>query len=182
VLLGCAAFVVIVAGLKTAQSLVLPLRLSAFLAIVCGSAVRWLQNRGAPPLMALLIVISTSTVVLLFVTALVVASVNDFAGKIPDLQASLDEKKDAAAWLVEKGVPIDPTFNKQVFVLNGLTRLFTQLLVGLSSAFSNIFLVLLLLIFILLQASTYSAKLLAISVDSGETLERARMIQEAIMN
>ena len=182
-LLGCAAFVVIVAGLRSAQALVVPLLLAAFLATVCGPAVRWLHNKGLPRGLALTIVIMASSVGLMFVAVLVFRSANEFTGQIPELQQSLTAKKnDAIAWLTDHGVPIDDKFNQEVFDVGGLTHLFTQLLVGLSSVFSNVFLVLLLLIFILLQASTYPAKLLAISGGSDEMLQRARMIQDAIMN
>ncbi|MEZ6071251.1 MAG: AI-2E family transporter [Pirellulales bacterium] len=182
-LLGAAALVVIVAGLRAAQSLVVPFLLAAFLAIICGPAVRWLQRKGLPQFFALLVVITAATIAILFVGALVVRSANDFAVRLPALQQTITDKKEhLVAKLVELGVPINDTLNKQVLDIGGITRLFTQLLLGLSSAFSNILLVLLLLIFILLQASTYPNKLLAISGGSPETLRRARLIQEAIMN
>jgi len=54
--LGAAA-VVVLAGLKAAQSLVIPFLLALFLAIICAPAVTWLTRRRVPAGLAVLVVV-----------------------------------------------------------------------------------------------------------------------------
>ena len=45
-LLGSAALIVVIAGLRAAQSLVVPFLIAAFIAVVCAPALQWLQRKG----------------------------------------------------------------------------------------------------------------------------------------
>jgi AI-2 transport protein TqsA len=47
-LMGCAAFVILVAGMKAASVLVVPFLLAVFLAIICTPPLFWMQKKGIP--------------------------------------------------------------------------------------------------------------------------------------
>ena len=52
-LVGAASFVIVVAGLRAAQTLVVPFLLAVFLAVVSVPFMRWLQNKGVPRALAI---------------------------------------------------------------------------------------------------------------------------------
>ena len=52
-----AAAVIVLAGLKAAQTLVIPFLLALFLAIICSPAVSWLTRRRVPAALAVLVVV-----------------------------------------------------------------------------------------------------------------------------
>ena len=58
VLLTTAAFVVVVAGMKAAEAILVPFLVAAFLALICGPPMFWLQRKGVPSAVALLIVVA----------------------------------------------------------------------------------------------------------------------------
>ena len=57
ILLTIAAFVVVVAGMSAAKVILIPFLLSAFIAIISAPPLFWLQRKGFPTWLALLIVI-----------------------------------------------------------------------------------------------------------------------------
>ena len=56
-LVNIAAFVVVVAGIMSAKTLILPFLLAAFLAIICGPPLYWLRTRGIPPFFSIVILV-----------------------------------------------------------------------------------------------------------------------------
>ncbi len=56
-MLGAAALVVIVAGIKAAQAAMVPLLLSLFIAVLCGPVLFWLTSRKVPTALAIALII-----------------------------------------------------------------------------------------------------------------------------
>ncbi len=48
-LIHLAAFVVVVAGIMAAKSILMPFLLASFLAIICAPPLYWLRSKGFPP-------------------------------------------------------------------------------------------------------------------------------------
>lgn len=78
VLLGLAALVIIVAGLRAAASLVVPFLLATFLAILSGPPLTWLRKRGLPRWLALVLVLGVLSGAAAGVVTLVGTTVNQF--------------------------------------------------------------------------------------------------------
>jgi predicted PurR-regulated permease PerM len=57
-LITVAAFVIVVAGMRAAEKILVPFLLSAFLAIICATPLFWLRRKRVPTALALLIVIA----------------------------------------------------------------------------------------------------------------------------
>lgn len=99
ILLNAAAFVVIVAGMRSARTLLVPFLLSVFLAIICAPAVRWVRNRGVPDELAVFLVV----LVLLGAGGLagrsIGASIAEFTEELPERQEMLQQKvEDVLDW------------------------------------------------------------------------------------
>ena len=55
-LLTAAAMIVVIAGLRAAQTLVIPFLLALFLAIICSPVVTWLQRRRIPNVLVAVVI------------------------------------------------------------------------------------------------------------------------------
>jgi AI-2 transport protein TqsA len=196
-LLAIASVVVIFAGVRAAHSLVVPFLVAAFLAIICTPALQWLQQKGVPTAIALLLVIGAMSSVVVFVSVVAIASIQDFVAKAPqyteDLQGRLQELQpwiEKAKPLIEKVqnfVGIEPDGEnptsidlKKFFDTQRIVGYFATFLSGIASAFSNTFLVLLTLSFMLLEASGFPRKLLALSGGRPLLSEQANLIRDSI--
>jgi predicted PurR-regulated permease PerM len=87
VLVGLAAFVVVVAGMRAAADLVVPFLLAVFLAILCTPLLAWMRRRGVPSPLALPVVLVALTVVALVIGGLIGGTINRFAREWPSVYA-----------------------------------------------------------------------------------------------
>ena len=78
VLLGLAAFVIFIAGLRAAVSLVVPFLMATFLAILSGPPLAWLRRLGLPRWLALVLVLGVLCGAAAGVVMLVGTTVNQF--------------------------------------------------------------------------------------------------------
>jgi AI-2 transport protein TqsA len=77
-LINAAAFVIVIAGLKSSSELVVPVLISVFLAVICIPPVQWLQKKKLPTWLALLIVITTVWSVTFVIVMITYSSMMDF--------------------------------------------------------------------------------------------------------
>ncbi|MFP3366859.1 AI-2E family transporter, partial [Pseudoalteromonas sp. SIMBA_148] len=85
-LVGMAAVVIIIGGLKLAADLVVPLLLAVFVAAVCDAPVRWLARHGIGQRFGVPIVILTVCVLFSSLTALLVSRFTLFSDEMPKLE------------------------------------------------------------------------------------------------
>ena len=90
VLLTAAAFVVIVAGMRAAEAIVVPFLLSVFIAIISAPSLFWLERKGLPRWLAMLGVIGATIAAGIGVTVLVGTSIREFTRDIPEYTARLN--------------------------------------------------------------------------------------------
>ena len=162
-LLLLAAFVVVVAGIKAAEQLMVPFLLAAFLATIAATPVFWIARHRIPVGVAIAVVVGALITVLVGVGAVVANSVEDFREQMPFYRERVDGLVEAGAAMIESlGFDLseiseleglDPS---QAFTLAGNT------LAGFGNALSNGFLILLTVIFILGEASSFPGKLRAV--------------------
>jgi len=82
-LLTAAAFVIVVAGMRAAEPILVPLIVSIFLAIISSSPVFWLRKKMVPaPLAVLGVVLGVLSVGFVFIL-IVGTSLDDFSEAIP---------------------------------------------------------------------------------------------------
>jgi len=160
VLVVAAAFVVIVAGLKAAASMLAPLMVAGFLAILCVPSMRRLQRHGVPEWLALLIVVLVATLLVLLVTAVVGSSIDSFQQQLPVYQRRLAAITGGLAeWLASHGLDVDSQELASKVDSSKILNLVGNTASAVVSALSNVLLVLLTMIFILLEVNGMSSKL-----------------------
>jgi predicted PurR-regulated permease PerM len=168
-LLTAASAVIVIAGLRAAQSLIIPFLFSVFLSIICSPAVVWLQRRGFPKLLAIVVVVFVLMGVLTGIGALVGGSVNEFIDAGPSYQARLNTLVDS--WsdrLEEYDIDLPSLEVRDYLNPGGFMSVLGSGLKGLASTLSNMFLIILTMVFILLEATSFPIKLRAAFGERGE--------------
>jgi AI-2 transport protein TqsA len=161
-----AALVIIIAGINQAQSVLVSVLASVFLALLGTPPVLWLERKRVPSFAAVLFVVSGMVVVLLIAGAIVGASISSFYEELPSYQARFQEQVSTfKSFLAAKGIRgMDKVLLGYVNPGSVMT-LTARLLAELGSALSNFVLILITVAFILFEASSFPVKLRAILGD-----------------
>jgi len=165
VILILAGLVVVAAGIKAAEAIMVPFLLSVFLATIAATPVFWLQQRRVPASIAIVLVMAAFVTVLLLLGALVAQSVGEFTARIPFYQARLTELVlQLTAWIERLDPRIDVSTELLLAQFDPGTALALagNLLRGFGNTLSNGFLILLTMLFILAEASSFPRKLRAV--------------------
>ena len=158
VILILAGFIIVVAGMKAASSILVPFFLAVFIAVICTPPLFWLQRKGVPKVFALSLYWCHPVAGVLF-GALIGSSLNNFLNSLPDYQARLSSYIGGTlSWLREKGVNI-PAEEVPHIHPGWVMSLAGDILSTLSSVLTNAFLILLTVVFILLEAADLPKKL-----------------------
>ncbi len=158
-LLVVAALVVIVAGIVAAQEIMVPLLLAAFIATIAATPVFWLHRFRVPVGAAIALVVLALVAVLVGVGALVAQSAAEFRERLPFYQGRVAEQLESLfAWLAGLGVELSTGMLDPGDVLGFAGDALTSF----GSVLSNSALILLVVIFILAEASSFPHKLRAV--------------------
>lgn len=161
-----AALVIIISGIYFAQSILVLLLVSFFLALLGTPAVLWLKGKHVPSSIAVLMVMSCMLILLLLIGAQIGNSVANFSNELPLLQSRIREQVLALSLLLTgKGIEGTEKIFMEYVNPEAVMKLTANLLSGLSSALSDLVLILLTVTFILLEVSSFPVKLRAILGD-----------------
>lgn len=159
-LIVVAALVVIVAGLKAAQPLVVPFLLAIFIATIAATPVFWLEERRVPAWLAILVVMIGIIAILIGVGALAAQSAGEFTQRLPFYQDRLALLlREVIERLEPLGVEVSNDLLLSYFDPGTALAMAGNTLRGLGGVLSNGFLILLTVLFILAEASSFPGKL-----------------------
>ena len=165
-LIVVAALVIIISGIYLAQSIVVLFLVSFFLALIGTPPVLWLKEKRIPSGIAVLIVMSCMIILLLLIGAQIGTSFASFSNELPLLQSRIREQVlELSLLLTNKGIEGTEKIFMEYVNPEAVMKLTANLLSGLSSALSDLVLILLTVTFILLEASSFPVKLRAILGD-----------------
>lgn len=176
-----AGLVIILAALKLASDLIAPFLMAAFFATIASPPIYWLQQKRVPRSAAVLLVI-LGFVALWMVAMLIVGnSLLNFKDDLPEYQAKVEtQTTKLIEWLESHGMEdadkaLTPDFNPGKFLqyLGGFLGQ-VGVLVG------DAFLILLTVIFILAEQSSFPAKLRAILPNPDKSLAQFSSISENV--
>jgi predicted PurR-regulated permease PerM len=166
ILIGAAALVIIIAGVSLAQSVVVLILLSFFLALLGTPPVLWLKEKHMPTGFAVLIVMAVMIAILLLISVQIGSSFSGFIDQLPLLQARIREQVlELSAYLRSKGFSGTQKILLDYVKPEMLLKHTASLLSGLSSVLSDLVLILLTVVFILLEVSSFPQKLRAVLGD-----------------
>ncbi|MCZ6565899.1 MAG: AI-2E family transporter [Gammaproteobacteria bacterium] len=172
ILITLAAFVVVVAGVRAAEAVVVPFLLSVFIAVISAPALLWLENKRVPRWLAMLIVLGVIILIAILISILIGSSIKDFSQDLPQYQQRLSGLLvQTTAWLNQFGIDLSASTLISYLNPGAAMQLVADMLNGLGSVFGNIFLILLTVVFILFEASSVPHKLRAGLPNADESLD-----------
>lgn len=171
-LISAAAFVVIVAGLKAAANIVIPLLLAIFLTIISTPALFWMKKRRISSFFAILIISLVILAIGLLVGAILATSITDFTKSLPAYAARLEENSILLInWLEEKGLEVEEPLKDLIKPDAAVVVKFTRMLLDqLGTLLKNGFIIYLMMVFMLMEASALPSRIRD-ALDSEETFE-----------
>ena len=171
-LVNIAAFIIVVAGIMSAKSLIIPFLLAAFLAIICGPPLYWLRTKGVPPFLSIVILVLVLIVIEMIVAGLIGSSLSDFSQNIPFYQSRLKEMlAGAIAWLEGYGLDVTDEVIMDQFDPGRIMGLAANTLNKMGGLLTNTFMIILTFVFILFEAAGFPDKLRAMAGDSTASLD-----------
>lgn len=162
VLVGLACFIVIVAGMRAAASLIVPFILAAFIAIICIPPLMWLQNKKVPQFLSVIIVVVGILIIGWVIAAMITGAMSDLSERLPFYQQKLTELSvQAEEWI--KTLPIETPDDVITQYLDPSTavNIVSNTISSIGNLLTNSFLIILMVIFILLEASSLPGKIRA---------------------
>ncbi|MDX8377172.1 MAG: AI-2E family transporter [Mariprofundales bacterium] len=163
ILYVCAALVIVIAGIKAAAVVIIPLLLSIFLAIISLPILASLQKRGFSTAIAVLSIVSLLFFVGLLLTLLITSSIDAFMQALPEYQQRLRLlAASILAWIEGFGFLNINLPREQLLGLidpGKVMQLAGGILSGVGNVLTNTFMIGLTVIFILFEAAGFSDKL-----------------------
>lgn len=160
-LFSFAAFVVIIAGLRSAGSIIIPFLLASFIAIISSPAMIWLKKKGIRPSFSVLIIIFIVLTALWLLVQIAGSSIEKFAKASDVYQIRLKAiTADWIVWIEAKGVDVNSdAFNQLINPAKTMTVVVNTLTQFLRGMLTNTFMILLTVVFLLLELAGLPNKL-----------------------
>ena len=163
-LVTMAAAVLVLAGLRAASSVIGPIAIALLITIAWSPASRWLQHRGWHPIVASLMGIVVGVTVVALLVVLIYSSLLQLESALPAYQERIGVLRDSATDLLAR-LP----FNVDTSQLSSAEALQPEAIVGyivgfiggLTSTAGNMAILLLIMVFMMIEAVRYPQKLRA---------------------
>jgi AI-2 transport protein TqsA len=151
--------IILVAGMRAGHAILVPLLLSMFLAIICAGPMMWLESKRVPSGLALLLVMLGVSGLGFAIVAMIGTSVDDFSQALPRYQVRLEHELGAIfRWLQSYGLAISTPDLLDHVNPGAAMELGANMLSGLGGIFTNSFLILMTVIFMLMESSAFRRK------------------------
>lgn len=173
-LVGLASVIIIIAGLKVAEAITIPIMLALFVAIISTPFLRMMTARGVPSGLAVLIVLFVLIVFGGLLAMVVSSSIDNFIAQLPiyqiRLQATLTELQPIFESL---GLPVTREMLMEYVNPSNVMGTVGTALSAVGSLLTNVFLVVFIVIFLLMEEATFPRKIRAAMPNANFTLDAA---------
>jgi AI-2 transport protein TqsA len=155
-----AAIFIIFAGIKTAANILVPFLLSVFIAIICNPLINKASKFKIPKFVSVIFVITVIVSMAVFLTGLVGSSLNELSQHIPQYRIQLKEQ---FTWLTDffsrHDIQLSSSIVTEYFDPAAAMGLAADMLSSFGSVMANLFLIVLTVVFMLFEASSFPHKL-----------------------
>lgn len=177
ILLTMASLVIVIAGLRASTTILVPFLLALFISIVCSTPLFWLRNRGLSVWISIVIVIVGILLIGFVIGTLLGSSIDDFSRNLPAYTAKLNQQYSNMLRFIEsRGIDISRFELMEMLDPDKVMQWVAAIFNGLGDVLANSLLIILTVIFILLEASTFHEKLISVFRDPEESLAQAQRI------
>ena len=181
VLLVLAALVIVIAGLKAASALIVPLLMALFIAIITLPFMLWLTGKGAPKWAALGLILLVLASVILTVGSLISSSVDQFSVLLPTYENKLRTTITLLSdWAARHQLTRFTGGEFTIVDPKAAARIIGGLVGSVGRIVGDSLLIFFTVMFLLVEASTIPNKIRAILSDPDTTLERLSEFLSAV--
>jgi len=176
-----AAFIVIIAGVMHAQSLIAQILLALFISIICAQPIKWLQKKRVPQSVAITIVFVGIISLFIGFSELIGASLSSFSEDAPKYEQNLREVGiNILQFAKDSGVKISINEMSNMFDPSRIMGLTAGLLGQLGGFMGNALTIFFLVLFLLVELNSFKVKTNAIVNGSKESLVFFNTIGDSI--
>jgi AI-2 transport protein TqsA len=180
-LASIAATILVLIGLHLAASVVVPVILALGMAIAFQPVSAWVQRRGLPPVITALITIATVSLTVLGAGIVMVGAFGDLTTALPRYQATAIVWRDAAAsWLADHHLTTFAATVGEIQPGKYVNGLVSDAATTVGGVLQTVALVVLLTVFIQLEAASFPARLRAILGSARRSRESIEHTIEAL--
>ena len=159
-ILTLSGLIIIFAGLKTADKIIVPFFLSMFLALLSFPLLKYFQSKKINTPFSVSLVLITIVSVSLSIAALIGTSLNSFRKSLPTYKEKLTSEIDSIVLTFERyNIDIDSTFLYEYVDPNFIIQSVANTLSAFGNVLTNYFLILFIVMFTLLEAAGFSNKI-----------------------
>jgi len=177
-----AAIVVVLGGVKFITPILVPFLLSLFIAIILSPAYSFLLRKKIPQIVAIFIVISVFMILLAMMAKLIGSSVHEFSQNIDNYVSKLSIYYSDISKLAENfGIEIPASEIANILNTKQLMHFVTSLIERLGALFTNSFVVILTVVFMLLESQHFIKKIEYMDGDK-QTMKHINEIFSQIKN
>lgn len=152
--------VIIFAGIRASADIVVPFILALFLAVILHPLVKCLQHRGIPQVLAVLLLTCVIVLTGVLLLSSLVGMLNDFARTLPQYRLIMTKRLwDLQHLAGQTGIPFSLEQGMALADPNAVINLVSRLLTQLSGTVSDLFLLLMTVVFMLLEVPLLARKL-----------------------
>ncbi len=176
-----AAIVIVLAGIKYAESIISPLLIALFISALSGPVLFWLTEKKVPVGIAVTLIIFTLVILGLFISSILGTSLHGFSDNLPDYQQRLQEVNQSIALSLNKlGIHLQIEEFKKIFNLGKTMGFIGSTLNQVLGTLTNVFFILMTVIFLLLELNCFRNKFKRISINPIQTMARLEHISKTI--
>ncbi|MEN8304125.1 MAG: AI-2E family transporter, partial [Campylobacterota bacterium] len=166
-----ASVIIVLAGIKNASEIIVPFLLSLFLAIILLPSYNFFNKKGLPESLSLTLVIGIFILFISLVAKLIGSSIHDFNSNIDFYADQLSVYYHSLVVIASKiGIEISVDELSKMINSKQIMSFASQIMQSMGSMFTNSFVVLLTIIFMLFESSNFKSKIAYASKDSGAIL------------
>lgn len=176
-----AAYMIIIASIMYAASIVSSLLLAFFISIICAQPIHWMQKRKVPQLASILIVFGSIMIIFFGLGEVIGRSLSSFSQNADQYEANLRQMSAGLLhYFNEKGMNI--SFQKASELLNPskLMGVTASLLSQLGGFMGNTLTIMFLVLFLLLELDSISIKAKAVFKDETKSMNYINQIGSSI--
>ena len=171
-----ASVIIVLAGVKFASVIIVPFLLSLFIAIILSPSYNFFRSKGIPDIISITLVMGVFLIFLALIAKLIGTSVHQFSANIDLYAAKLTTYYESLATFMNGfGVEIPASEISGLVNSKQIMRFSTAIIEGISSIFTNGFIVVLTVVFMLLESQHFSSKIKYTDKDQ-ETMKHINQI------
>jgi len=176
-----ASIVVILFGVNSAEAIISPLLIALFITAISAPLMHWLIKHKIPSGLAVTIIILMIIIAVFFVSSVLSSSLNSFSENMPAYQERLHIITGSLAAALDRfGIHLELTELGKIVnmgkVMGFVGSTFNQVL----DTLTNIFLILMMVIFLLLELGQFHYKFTKISKNPQQTMARLKQVSTTI--